>query len=195
MILSFFDCLLTWVDIMDLIEVDFSKMLLRPCIVISTISENGVSNAAPFSFNSPATTKPPMYGFCCEVKHDTWRNIQANGEFVVNLVGESFGELMEPLSRDLPYGVSEIAEFGLSEFPSKMVKAPRILEAYGWMECRMSSFVELTPRAVWVFGEVLCSEIRSDAFDEVVDVENVRPLNHISGEVFVVDMKKTRYKR
>jgi flavin reductase (DIM6/NTAB) family NADH-FMN oxidoreductase RutF len=180
---------------MDLLDVDFSKMLLRPCIVVSTISENGASNAAPFSFNSPATTKPPMYGFCCEVEHDTWRNIKTNGEFVVNLVGESFGDLMEPLSRDLPYGVSEIAEFGLSEFQSKMVKAPRIREAYGWMECRMSSYVELSPRAVWVFGEVLCSEIRADAFDEVVDVEKVKPLNHISGEVFVVDMKKIRFKR
>ncbi len=179
----------------DTTEVDFSKMLLRPCIVVSTVSENGVSNAAPFSFNSPATTKPPMYGFCCEVKHDTWRNIQANGEFVVNLVGEEFGPLMEPLSRDLPYEVSEIAEFGLTEVPSKAVKPPRIGEAYGWMECRMVSHEELSPRAVWIFGEVLVSEIRSEALDDVVDVENVRPLNHISGEYFVVEMKRTRYKR
>jgi len=118
------------------IDVDFSKMLMRPCIVVSTISDNGVSNAAPFSFNSPATTKPPMYGFCCEVEHDTWRNIRANGEFVVNLVGASFGNLMEPLSRDLPYGESEILECGLTEVPSKRVKPPRIGEAYGWMECR-----------------------------------------------------------
>jgi flavin reductase (DIM6/NTAB) family NADH-FMN oxidoreductase RutF len=134
---------------MEVISVDFSKMLLRPCIFISTISENGVSNAAPFGFNSPATTKPPMYGFCSEVEHDTWRNIKANEEFVVNLVGESFGPLMEPLSRDLPYEISEIVEFGLSKVPSKMVEASRIGEAYGWMECRMSSFEELSPRAVW----------------------------------------------
>jgi len=103
------------------IDVDFSKMLMRPCIVISTVSENGVSNAAPFSFNSPATTKPPMYGFCCEVEHDTWRNIRANGEFVVNLVGASFGDLMEPLSRGLPYEQSEILECGLTEVASKKV--------------------------------------------------------------------------
>jgi flavin reductase (DIM6/NTAB) family NADH-FMN oxidoreductase RutF len=74
----------------EVITVDFNKMLTRPCIVVSTISMNGVSNAAPFSFNSPATTKPPMYGFCCEVEHDTWRNIKENKEFVINLVDESF---------------------------------------------------------------------------------------------------------
>ena len=180
---------------MELIDVDFSKMLLRPCIIVSTVSENGISNAAPFSFNSPATTKPPMYGFCCEIEHDTWRNIKTNGEFVVNLVDESFGDLMEPLSRDLPYEVSEITEFGLTEVQSKTVRPPRVGEAYGWMECKLSSFMELSPRAVWVFGEVLCSEIRKDAFDEVVDVEKVKPLNHISGDVFVVDMKRTKYAR
>ncbi len=179
----------------DLIEVAFSKMLLRPCIVVSTISESGVSNAAPFSFNSPATTKPPMYGFCCEVEHDTWRNIRSNGEFVVNLVGEDFGELMEPLSRDLPYETSEITEFGLTETASKVVKPPRIGEAYGWIECKMTSYEELSPRVVWIFGEVLVSEIKKNAFNDVVDVEKVKPLNHISGEHFVVEMKRTKYKR
>jgi len=136
-----------------------------------------------------------MYGFCCEVKHDTWRNIQANGEFVVNLVGEDFGPLMKPLSRDLPYEQSEITECGLTEVPSKKVKPPRIGEAYGWMECRMVSHQELSPRAVWIFGEVLVSEIREDALDGVVDVENVKPLNHISGDTFVVEMKRTKYIR
>lgn len=179
----------------DIVDIDFSKMLLRPCIVVSTISPREISNAAPFSFNSPATTKPPMYGFCCEIKHDTWRNIKANGEFVVNLVGEDFGPLMEPLSRDLPYEVSEITEFGLTAAPSKMVKPPRIGEAYGWMECKMTSYSEISPRVVWVFGEVLVSEIRADALDEVVDVEKVKPLNHIAGEHFIVEMKRTKYKR
>ena len=46
-----------------------------------------------------------------------------------------------------------------------------------------------------MFGEVLCSEIKVEAFDGVVDVEKVKSLNHISGEVFVVDMKQTKYKR
>jgi flavin reductase (DIM6/NTAB) family NADH-FMN oxidoreductase RutF len=178
----------------EVITVDFNKMLTRPCIVVSTISMNGVSNAAPFSFNSPATTKPPMYGFCCEVEHDTWRNIKENKEFVVNLVDESFGKLMEPLSRDLPYEKSEIIESGLTEEPSKTIKPPRIREAYGWIECRMTSYEQLSPRVVWIFGEILASEIRKSAFDEVVDVENVKPLNHIWGENFVVMMWRKKYK-
>ncbi len=83
----------------------------------------------------------------------------------------------------------------MTEVASKKVKPPRIGEAYGWMECRMTSYEELSPRAVWIFGEVLVSEIREDALDEVVNVEKVKPLNHISGETFVVEMKRVKYGR
>lgn len=176
-------------------EAEFNKMLHRPCIVVTTLSSNGVSNAAPFSFNSPATTKPPMYGFCCEVEHDTLRNVREKGEFVVNLIDESFGPLMKSLARDLPYGVSEITETGLTEAPSKVVKPPRIMEAYGWIECRLSYIVELSHSAVWVFGEVLVSEVKSEAFDGVVCVEQVSPLQHIWGDDFVVGGVRKKFER
>jgi flavin reductase (DIM6/NTAB) family NADH-FMN oxidoreductase RutF len=179
----------------DIFEAPFKKMLYRPCIVVSTLSSNGVSNAAPFSFNSPATTKPPTYGFCCEVEHDTLRNIRENNEFVVNLIGEHFGPLMKDLARDLPYGVSEIIETGLTETSSKMVKPPRISEAYGWIECRMTQIVDLSPRAVWIFGKVLLSEIKRESFDNILLVEKVKQLNHIWGEDYVVGGIRKQYKR
>ncbi|MBD3173163.1 flavin reductase family protein [Candidatus Bathyarchaeota archaeon] len=179
----------------DVIETPFNKLLYRPCIIVSTISENKVSNAAPFSFNSPATTKPPTYGFCCEVKHDTLRNIKQNKEFVVNLVDENFGPIMKNLARDLPYGVSEILESDLNETPSKKVKPPRITEAYGWIECRLTKIVDLSPHAVWVLGKVLVSEIRKDAYDSTVNVEKVKPLCHIWGEDYVIGGKRVKHRR
>jgi len=56
-------------------------------------------------------TKPfPLFGFSSNTKHDTWRNIKENGEFVINLVGGNVGPLMATLERDFPYEVSEIKE-------------------------------------------------------------------------------------
>ena len=179
----------------EIIEAEFNKMMYRPCVVVTTLSSNGVSNAAPFSFNSPATTKPPMYGFCCEVEHDTLRNIRENNEFVVNLIDESFGPLMKSLALDLPYGVSEIIETELTEASSKLVKPPRIKEAYGWIECKLNTIIELSPRAVWIFGEVLLSEIKVDAFNGAVSVESVSPLLHIWGEDFVVGGVRKKFER
>lgn len=175
---------------------EFYKLLVRPTVVISTISSNGVSNAAPFSFNSPVATRPkPLFGFESNVNHDTWRNIKENGEFVVNLVDESFGPLMEIMERDLAYEVSEIKECGLTEVKANHVKPPRIKEAFGWFECRMTQYVTLSERAVWVIGEILEVEVYDEALDEVLEVEKVKPLNHVWGEYFVTEMKRTKYKR
>ena len=181
---------------MKLDSEEFYKLLVRPTVVISTISPRGASNAAPFSWNSPMATRPkPLFGFSSNVNHDTWRNIEENGEFVVNLVGEGFGPLMEVMERDLPYEVSEIEECGLTEMEANHVRPPRIAEAYGWLECRMTEYVSISERNVWVVGEVLEAEVRDEAFDEVVAVEKVRPLNHIWGEAFVTEMKITRFGR
>lgn len=37
--------------------------------------------------------------------------------------------------------------------------------------------------------------MKDGAFDEVVDVEKVKPLNHIAGESFVTEMKVTKFNR
>lgn len=175
---------------------EFFKLLVRPTVVVSTISPKGISNAAPFSWNSPMATKPkPLFGFSSNVNHDTWRNIRENGEFVVNLVGEEFDPLMEMMERDFPYEVSEIKKCGLSEIKSIHVKAPRIKEAFGWLECKMKNHVFQSDRNVWIIGEILEAEVKDEAFDEVVDVERTKPLNHIWGEVFVTNMKTTKFKR
>jgi len=175
---------------------DFGKLLVRPTVVISTVSANGISNAAPFSFNSPVATRPtPLFGFESNVNHDTWRNVKENGEFVVNLVGREFGPLMEVMERDFPYEVSEIKECSLTEVKSHHVKPPRIKEAYGWIECRMTQYVTLSERAVWVIGEILEVEVKDETFDEVVDVAKVGSLNHIWGEYFVTEMRRTKFNR
>jgi flavin reductase (DIM6/NTAB) family NADH-FMN oxidoreductase RutF len=175
---------------------EFTKLLVRPTVVISTISTNGVSNAAPFGFNSPVATRPkPLFGFESNVNHDTWRNIKLNGEFVVNLVDESFGPLMEIMEKDFPYEVSEIKECGLTEVKANHVKPPRIKEAFGWIECRMTQHVELSERAVWIIGEILEVEVSNEALDKTLNVEKVKPLNHMWGEYFVTEMRRTKFKR
>ena len=188
---------MTWSDMRMKLDLEaFYKLLVRPTVVISTISPNGISNAAPFSWNSPMAIRPkPLFGFSSSVNHDTWRNIKDSGEFVVNIVGENFGTLMEIMEKDFPYEVSEIEECGLTEEKSTHIKPPRIKEAFGWLECTMTDVMHVSKRTVWVVGEVLEAEVKDDAFNDVVYVEKVKPLNHIWGEAFVTDMKVTQFKR
>lgn len=175
-------------------EQDFTKLLVRPVVVITTISKNGVPNAAPFSFNSPISFEPPLYGFASSPEHDTWRNVRETGEFVANVVGEDFGELMHILETDFPYEVSEIEKAGLTAMPSACVKPPRIREALAWIECKLEASYELGDH-VWVVGRVVCAEVKDEFWDAVLDAERAKPLCHISGEFFACDARRRRFKR
>ncbi|MFQ5711130.1 MAG: flavin reductase family protein [Candidatus Geothermarchaeales archaeon] len=173
---------------------DFYKLTVRPTVVITTVSKNGISNAAPFSWSSPLSIEPPLFGFSCNEKHDTWRNIRENKEFVVNLVGEAFGPLMHILEMDFPYEVSEIGKAGLTEEKSRRVQPPRIGEAFAWLECKMIDHLQVA-NYIWIVGEILEVEAKPGSVDEVLNVEKVKPLNHIYGGYFVTEMKTTKFKR
>lgn len=172
----------------------FYKLLLWPVVVISTISKNGISNAAPFSFNTPISFIPPIFSFSCNPAHDTWRNIQENQEFVANIVGEDFGPLMQILEKDFPYEVSEIKEAGLTEIKSTRVKPPRIKEAYAWLECKVIHSVELGDH-VFIAGEVLVAEVKDEFFDKTVIQEKAKPLSHVAGPYFGTDSNAVSFKR
>jgi hypothetical protein len=59
----------------------------------------------------------------------------------------------------------------------------------------MTQHITLSDRAVWVIGEILEVEVKDEAMDVVLDVEKVKPLNHMYGEYFVTEMKRTIFKR
>ena len=179
---------------MKLRRADYYKLLVRPVVVVSTISEKGISNAAPFSFSSPISFDPPLYGFSCSPEHHTWRNIKENEEFVVNIVGKDFGPLMHVLEQKFPYEVSEIEKAGLTEERSKKVRPPRIKEASAWVECKLESFAEKGDHT-WIVGRVLEAEVKDELWSEVIDVEKASPLCHISGKFFATGMKMKKYKR
>src|SRR3954471_20555550 len=81
------------------------SVLPRPIAWVSTLSDSGVANVAPFSFFNVCSPSPPVLGFSCGPKgdnhndpdrpvKDTERNICALGEFVVNVAPESLMDAM-----------------------------------------------------------------------------------------------------
>ncbi len=171
----------------------FMKLLARTTVIITTISPRGIPNAAPFSFNMPASFEPPIFVFACDPEHDTWRNIRENGEFVVNIIDESLGDKLHILEKDFPYEVNEIKEAGLTEEPSKKVKPPRIKEAFAWLECKTVATYPIGDHML-IAGEVLLAEVRDEYFDKELKLDKVKPLIHISGTQFAIPLER-RFKR
>lgn len=120
----------------------------RPIAWVTTQDENGIVNAAPFSFFNVFGTRPPILGFAPGDKEpgipkDTARNIRRTGEFVVNLVDEDSAERMNDTSAEFDLGVSEVDRFHLNTLPSVGIAPPRLAGAPVALECREWSTMEI----------------------------------------------------
>ena len=142
----------------------------RPIAWISTWSESGVANCAPFSFFNVISEDPPLCIVSFNRRTDgsmkhTLKNIRRTGEFVVNLADESTANAMHVSSAELPESESEFTKTGLTPVPAKMVKHPRIGEAAASFECRVERRIEFGPEREMVVGEILLIHTRDGVVD------------------------------
>jgi flavin reductase (DIM6/NTAB) family NADH-FMN oxidoreductase RutF len=163
----------------------------RPIAFISTLSENGTVNVAPYSFFNGVSSNPPAIMFSIAfkadgTKKDTLRNIEQTGEFVVNTVGEWMAEAMNHCSADYPYGVSEVAQVGLTSIPSLVVAPPRIKESPVHLECRLIGLHQVGQQeagaATVVIGEIVRFHIHKPALiSGRVLAEELKPIARLGG--------------
>lgn len=121
---------------------EFYKLLTavvvpRPIAWVSTISPDGASaNLAPHSFFTIASVAPPVVQFTSVGRKDTLRNVEATGQFVVNLAPEGLFEQINDTGTDFPPGVSEFESAGVGSEPSLRVKPPRVAASPVALEVR-----------------------------------------------------------
>lgn len=146
-----------------------STIVPRPVGLVTTVSADGIPNAAPFSFFNGMSSDPPIVVLGLEVlpviapRKDTGDNIRDTGEFVVNLVSEDIAEQMNLCSMSAPADVDEIALAGFTAIPSTDVAPPRIGESPVSYECKRMTSLEVGHGNRIVIGEVLRMHIH-DAF-------------------------------
>ena len=109
----------------------------RPIGWISTVDEAGRANLAPYSFFNAFCEAPPIVGFSSGGRKDSQRNIEATGEFVVNLATRKHAEAMNLTSAPVPHGVDEMKLAGLTAAPCRLVRPPRVADAPAALECKL----------------------------------------------------------
>lgn len=130
----------------------------RPIAWISTRSEDGVDNLAPFSsYNYVGSSRPvvlfntPAEG--AGAPKDTARNAVETGEFAVNVVTEALLEEMDHTSDSIPRDESEFDLAGVERTPCETIDAPRVAGAAVTMECALYDAIEVYDRLM-VLGDV-----------------------------------------
>lgn len=168
---------------------------LKACVVprpigwISTISEAGVVNLAPYSYFNMFSHDPPFVAFSGG-RHivdggtkDSVANVEATGEFVYNLATWAQRDAMNQTSSIVEREMDEMAAAGLEPLPSRLVRPPRVKGAPVHFECRVHQIVTLPGSRPssdhhLVIGRVVAVHI-DDAFltpDGRVDVLKMRPI-------------------
>jgi len=163
----------------------------RPIAFVSTLSSDGAPNLAPFSFFMAGGANPPSVVFSPTANRrsepkDTLRNVEATGEYVINVVSYAMREGMNATSPEYPYGVSEWDKSGFTPAPSVKVRPSRVAESLLAMECRMFQLVphgDGPTAATYVIGEVVGFHIAlSVLVDGAPDPRRVDYIARMSGD-------------
>ncbi len=165
----------------------------RPIAWVSTIDESGRPNLAPFSFFNAVCYNPPTLLFCPGVRatdsgrKDTYFNIRATKEFVINIVTEELAEAMNITATELPPEVNEFEMAGLTPAPSVRVRPPRVAESPVNFECTLNQIVEIgdgSPGSGWVvIGNVVHIHLADEVLlpDYEIDIRALKPIGRLAG--------------
>ena len=148
---------------------DFYQLLTavvvpRPVAWVSSTSVEGVDNLAPHSFYTVASVNPPIVQVTSVGEKDSLRNIEAQGEFVVNLTPASLLDEVNATGTDFPPNISEFDAVGLLREPSAVVRPPRVKDSPVALECRLHRTLPLGDCTL-VFGEVVYAVVTTDVLE------------------------------
>jgi len=176
-----------------------NTVLPRPIAWITTVSLEGVRNAAPFSFFNAMGKDPPLVAVGIQVEagrvKDTARNILETGEFVVNLVSEAAVQAMNATSAAVAPYVDELDVADLKTLPSKRVKPERIAMSPVSFECKLHTPLQFQSGQLVVIGEVLSAFVDDGAItnnDAIrIDAAQLGLIGRMSGRDRYVRTKDT----
>jgi flavin reductase (DIM6/NTAB) family NADH-FMN oxidoreductase RutF len=163
----------------------------RPIAWVSTRSEAGVDNLAPFSSYNYLSMAPPVLMVNVSKRDenrlkDTARNAIDTGEFAVNVVTEAQMEAMDHTSEGVGPEESEFDLAGVERAECQEISAARVAEAPVTMECRLRETLEIAGR-VQLVGDVVYVHVdESVTRDGEIDSRDLDTVGRLGGPYYTV---------
>jgi flavin reductase (DIM6/NTAB) family NADH-FMN oxidoreductase RutF len=157
-----------------------SLVVPRPIAWVSTLDAEGRGNLAPHSFFSVASADPPTLMFTSVGRKDTVRNVEATGEFVVNIASAPMLHAVNDSSAPFDPEIDEAQRLRIRMEPSVTVAPPRVADSPASMECRLHRMIEVGRSNVVVMGEVTMVTVRSEVLEgNHPAMEHLQPLSRL----------------
>lgn len=166
------------------------SIIPRPIAFVTSLTEDGVVNAAPFSFFNIVSSNPPMISVSIQRKagemKDTARNIKQQGQFVVHIVDTDNVEQVNETAANLPSNESEVARAGLTLVESTKIAVPGVKEAKVRFECELETVLELggdeKAGCDLIIGKVVYYHIEETIYEDgKIDPEKLAAISRLAG--------------
>lgn len=146
-----------------------------PVVMITTVNEDGDPNAMTAAWVTFASFNPRLITVAIGKNRYTFKNIEENGEFVLNIPGKDLLDQCFEVGRvsysDNP---DKLEEAGVELIESEETEVPRVKGSLAWFECRAKDKFEAGDHYL-ILGEILNKEKTRDGF----------PLYHAGGNEFL----------
>lgn len=186
------------IDPSEISERDNYKLLIgsiipRPIAFVTSKSDLGTLNGAPFSYFNIVSSNPPLISLSIQRKDgkmkDTARNIIEGKEFVVHIVDESNVDKINKTAASLPPNESEVELAGLTPVESLKVNVPGIKEAKIRLECKLEHSVELGDTDLsgcdLLIGKVLQFHVDEELYSNGrIDQEKLGAVSRLAGNYY-----------
>ncbi len=136
-------------------------------VMITTVDKEGRINAASFGTCVRVCHDPVYIAFTVGATKDTYHNVLATEEFVVNVPSfeREILEKVRVVGLEFPPRVNELEKAGLKAISSKVVKPPRIAECRSHLECTVEWTKQWLHRLM-VVGKVVAASVDEGYVDE-----------------------------
>lgn len=182
------------------------SIIPRPVAFVTTVSEDGILNGAPFSYFNIVSSNPPMISLSIQrnkgKQKDTARNIIEAKEFVIHIVDEQNVEKINQTAASLPPNESEIELADLTPVESVKISVPGVKEAKIRMECVLEHSVELggleSTGCELIIGRIVQFHIENDIYEKGrIDPRGLAAVSRLAGnsyakigEIFEIERPK-----
>ncbi|MFD1205240.1 MULTISPECIES: flavin reductase family protein [Sporosarcina] len=182
------------------------SIIPRPIAFVTSLSEDGVLNGAPFSYFNIVSSNPPMISLAIQrsggKQKDTARNSIKKQEFVVHIVDEDNVEMVNQTAVSLPPNESEVEVAQFTLVNSTKISVPGVKQAKIRMECILEHSLQLgdkeQPGCDLLIGKVVQFHVANELYENGrIDAEGLAAVSRLAGanyakigEVFAIERPK-----
>jgi flavin reductase (DIM6/NTAB) family NADH-FMN oxidoreductase RutF len=136
-------------------------------VMITTVDSAGNVNAASFGTCVRVCHDPVYIAFTVGTSKDTYNNVLATKQFVVNVppFEREVLEKVRVVGLEFPPGTNELEKANLSAIPAKIVKPPRIAACRSHFECEVEWTRQWLNRLM-VVGKVVAASVDEGCVDK-----------------------------